>query len=307
MTKHDVVLDRLGLHFGHLFSLQSPQSLREVLWGGHDGPVSQRCCCHLLGDVLREDWLLLLRFLFHGFVLVRLGLRLSLRFMQSLPHFRGYRRKSRCFSFSRPSKILFCGAFPGKSTLTIFSVGRGLGHSELLWDVKKHDPELGRDQATGPAPLVARLFLLRDLPLEQPVDAWEVVCADVGEQNGVDPVQVAHQLPEARLPIGASVHQDVESVDGEQSGVPSAPGEDVAAGFGQLQETPRGRGLQELKGRRHIHRLRDVLAELRDSLHLGQQEVVSPLGALAAQDQQLLPGGVGDEGADLGQAKSNRL
>jgi len=66
------------------------------------------------------------------------------------------------------------------------------------------------------------------LPLQQGADAAHVLVAQPGDQDGVQPVQVSAEVPEAGPGFGeAAVDQDVEAVDAEERRVALAAGEDV--------------------------------------------------------------------------------
>lgn len=70
----------------------------------------------------------------------------------------------------------------------------------------------------------------------------------MGQQNRIDSVQVADQLPETGLRVRASVHQHGEPVNREESAVAAPGGEHVAAGAGQLEEPHGGGRWQEVEG-----------------------------------------------------------
>ena len=61
-----------------------------------------------------------------------------------------------------------------------------------------------------------RVNVLVRLPLEHAAHAEQVVLADVRQEHGVDAVEVAREVPEARLARVPAVHQQVEAADAEQ-------------------------------------------------------------------------------------------
>lgn len=85
------------------------------------------------------------------------------------------------------------------------------------------------------------------LPLQEGVDPWQVLCPDVSQQNCINTVKVAHQLPETGLSVRASVHQHREAVYSKEGTVTAAGREHIAAGTRQLEETDGGGRRQEVK------------------------------------------------------------
>ena len=92
------------------------------------------------------------------------------------------------------------------------------------------------------------------------------------QQNGINAVQVADQLPEAGLSVRAAVQQHREAVDGEEGTVASAGRKDVAAGTGQLEETNSDGRRQEVEGGRRAKGAGDEGGEVPQGLH-GRQHL----------------------------------
>lgn len=77
------------------------------------------------------------------------------------------------------------------------------------------------------------------------------------QQNSINSVEVADQLPEAGLRVRASVHQHRKPVNGKEGTITTASREYVTAGAGQLEETHSGRRRQQVKGGRRTNGARD--------------------------------------------------
>lgn len=114
------------------------------------------------------------------------------------------------------------------------------------------------------------------------------------QQNSVDSVEVADELPETGLRVRAPIHQQCEAVDGEKGTVTAAGGEHIAAGAGQLEKPHSIGRRQEVKGRQRGKGARDEGGELPQGLH-GRQHLwgidvqrESPLHRLVSQ-QRLPP------------------
>lgn len=92
----------------------------------------------------------------------------------------------------------------------------------------------------------------------------------MSQQNCINPVEVADQLPEAGLRVRAPVHQHSEPVNRKESAV-TAPGrEHVAAGAGQLEEAHGGGRWQQVKGGGGANGAGDQRSKFPQRLH-GQQ------------------------------------
>lgn len=89
----------------------------------------------------------------------------------------------------------------------------------------------------------------------------------MGQQDCVDAVEVADQLPKAGLRVRTAVHQHGEPVDREEGAVTTAGGENVAAGAGQFEEPHGGGGRQEVKRRQRGDGACDEGGEFPHRLH----------------------------------------
>lgn len=89
----------------------------------------------------------------------------------------------------------------------------------------------------------------------------------MGQQDCVDAVEVADQLPKAGLRVRTAVHQHGEPVDCEEGTVTTAGGENVAAGAGQFEEPHGGGGRQEVKRRQRGDGACDEGGEFPHRLH----------------------------------------
>lgn len=87
------------------------------------------------------------------------------------------------------------------------------------------------------------------------------------QQNCINPVEVADQLPETGLRVRAAVHQHREPVNGKKGTVTAAGREHIAAGAGQLEKTHSGGRRQEVKGRWRGQGTRDEGGEFPQGLH----------------------------------------
>lgn len=92
------------------------------------------------------------------------------------------------------------------------------------------------------------------------------------QQNRINSVEVADQLPETGLRVRAAVHQHREAVNGKEGTVTAAGREHVAAGAGQLEKTHGGGRRQEVKGRQRGKGTRDEGGEFPQGLH-GRQHL----------------------------------
>lgn len=92
------------------------------------------------------------------------------------------------------------------------------------------------------------------------------------QQNRINSVEVADQLPEAGLRVRTAVHQHREPVNGEKGTVTAAGREHVAAGAGQLEKTHSGGRRQEVEGRWRRKGTRDEGGEFPQGLH-GRQHL----------------------------------
>lgn len=152
-------------------------------------------------------------------------------------------------------------------------------------------------------------LLLCHLPLQEGVDTCQVLCPDVRQQNGIDAVKVAHQLPKTGLRVRATVHQECEPINCKEGTVSAAGREHVAAGTGQLEETDGGRRGQQVKGGWWAKSTRDEGVEFPHGLHgrqhlwgidvectrtpqrLVSQECLSPLANVGTAEGQTELGG----------------
>lgn len=62
-----------------------------------------------------------------------------------------------------------------------------------------------------------RVDRIHGFALEQSRHAAGVVITKSGDQNGVKPVEMSTEIPEASFPAESSVNEQVESVDAEKS------------------------------------------------------------------------------------------
>ncbi len=92
------------------------------------------------------------------------------------------------------------------------------------------------------------------------------------QQNRINSVEVADQLPETGLRVRATIHQHREAVNGKKGTVTAAGREHVAAGAGQLEKPHGGGRRQEVKGRWRVNCTRDEGGEFPQGLH-GRQHL----------------------------------
>lgn len=111
------------------------------------------------------------------------------------------------------------------------------------------------------------------------------------QQNGVNSVEVADELPETGLRVRPPVHQQSEAVDSEKGTVAAASGEHIAAGAGELEKPHSIGRRQEIKGRQRGKGAGDEGGELLQSLHGGKHlrgidvQRESPLHKLGSQER----------------------
>lgn len=119
---------------------------------------------------------------------------------------------------------------------------------------------------------ISSQLLLSHFPVQEGDDTREVLCPNVRQQNCINPVEVADQLPEAGLRVRASIHQHRESINSKEGTIAAASREHVTAGAGELEETHSGRRWQQVKGGRRTNGARDKGCEFPQSLH-GRQHL----------------------------------
>ena len=69
--------------------------------------------------------------------------------------------------------------------------------------------------------------------LEQGRHSAGVIVANPRDQNGIQSVQMSTEIPKAGFAAEASIDQQVESINAEQSRVALSAGEDVECGMGK--------------------------------------------------------------------------